>query len=591
MIKNSKKGAVMIMIVLFFIVLSTTLLVGVSYPISNQIKGTGEFLKSKETFNIADSQIENALYRFNKGKSDAPTDINLLGATATAILTDIGNERNIVVQGTKSFFERYIKAIFKTDIGTSFNYGLQVGSGGLYMDGSAKINGNVYANGDIVGISGTQWSQQNEIKGSVVSATLSNSTELLSIYDVSASSSHFSFGLNNNNQDIAQSFIAATTTPINEIHFYIKKTGTPANAVVKIVNDNNGNPGPTVLTSGTLNSLTVTNSFAYVPVVMSSQFSMMVGNTYWIIIDNPSNDNNKYYSLIAYSDYYTDGNTKQGRFVNNLSNIGSGNIDFNMKIFVGGDKGSISGVKIGSSASDEAWAHNINNTTVSGSLFCQNGAGNNKSCDMSRPEPVSAPYPISQANIDEWKSQAEAGGATSSIIIDGSKVRTFGPIKINGDLIIENSGKLYITGPIYVAGDVIVSGSGKIYVDQSLGSASVNIISDGLIKIEGSGGIYGSGVSGSYVVLNSLLSCDGYSNCSSNPAIHISGSAGSVVLNAPNGAVKLEGSAKIKAGVSKMLIMDGSTIVDYESGLTSVNFTSGPSGSWVKQSWKEVLGW
>jgi hypothetical protein len=37
--------------------------------------------------------------------------------------------------------------------------------------------------------------------------------------------------------------------------------------------------------------------------------------------------------------------------------------------------------------------------------------------------------------------------------------------------------------------------------------------------------------------------------------------------------------------------MSGTAHLTYESGLADVNFTSGPSGSWVKQSWKEVLGW
>ena len=163
-------------------------------------------------------------------------------------------------------------------------------------------------------------------------------------------------------------------------------------------------------------------------------------------------------------------------------------------------------------------------------------------------------------------------------------------MRINGDLNISQSGKLYITGPIYVTGMVSVTGSGKIFVDPSLDSASGLIISEGLINIGGSGGIYGSGQPGSYVLLNSMRSCTDYTNCNNNPAISISGSAGSVVLNTPNGAIKLSGSAKIKAGSSKMLIMDGSTSVEYETGLTNINFTTGPSGSWIKKLWSEVLG-
>jgi hypothetical protein len=49
MIKKNvnQDGAAMIIVVLFFIIISTTLLIGISNPISNQIKGTNEFLFSK----------------------------------------------------------------------------------------------------------------------------------------------------------------------------------------------------------------------------------------------------------------------------------------------------------------------------------------------------------------------------------------------------------------------------------------------------------------------------------------------------------------------------------------------------------------
>ncbi len=583
-IKNTQKGAIMIVMVLFLIIISSAMLIGISYPVSNQVKGTSEYLKSKETFDIADSQIENSLYRFNKGKNDAPTDIYLMGATATAELVEIGGDKSVTVKGSKNIFERYIQSVFTKGEGTSFNYGLQVGSGGLYMDGSAKVIGNIYANGDIVGLSGTQWSQQNEITGTAIAATLSNPVESISIYNNSAGTT-FDIGRTNSNQDIAQSFVAATTTSINEIQIYIKKTGLPANATVKIVNNDNGNPGSTVLTSGTLISTLTTNSFAYVPVVMNTSVNLVNGNTYWIVIDVSSNDNNDYYSLRVYDNQFPDFVSKQGRFVNNLIDTTPNTLDFDMKILVGGDKGIISGIK-----ATEAWANVVNNSTVSGTIYCQIGSGNNKSCNTSKSDPVTAPYPVSDANISEWKSWAESGGATSTVNIDSSDTVYLGPMRINGDLNISQSGKLYITGPIYVTGMVSVTGSGKIFVDPSLDSASGLIISEGLINIGGSGGIYGSGQPGSYVLLNSMRSCTDYTNCNNNPAISISGSAGSVVLNTPNGAIKLSGSAKIKAGSSKMLIMDGSTSVEYETGLTNINFTTGPSGSWIKKLWSEVLG-
>ena len=588
--KTNQSGAAMIIVVLFFVIVSVTLLIGVSNPIANQIKSTNELILSKSSYNIADSQTENALYRFNKGKNDAPTDITVLGSTARAILTELNNERNLVVNGDQGFFDRYVKANFKTDAGTSFNYGMQTGDGGLQMSGSAHIIGNVYANGDIIGNGGPGWST-TYITGSAISATLSNPTESLIISSSTAPSYVYTFDKSNTYQDMAQSFVTSTTTPISEIIFYIKKTGLPPNSTVKIVNNNGGVPGSTVITSGTLNSSSVTNTFAYIPVVMTTSVSLSANTTYWIVLDNTTIGSNDSYSLLSYNNVYTDGNAKQGKFGGNFSNFATSTLDFDLKILVGGDKGTISGVQVGTSGTGDAWANTVNNTIASGKIYCQNGSGNSKNCDNTRSDPVSAPYPISQANIDDWKDQAILGGSTTTITITDDKVRTLGPIKINGNLTVNGSGKLYITGPVYITGNVVFDGNSRTYADSSLGSASVNIVSDGSIYVGSSAKIYGSGQSGSYIILNSTKTCTDVSNCSSNPSIIIDGDAGAIVLNTLSGAVKLSGSAAIKAVVAKMIIMSGDTSVNYESGLADMNFTSGPSGSWTVKSWKEVLGW
>jgi hypothetical protein len=504
-------------------------------------------------------------------------------------LTDIGDVKSLVVEGGKYFFNRYIKTELKTDTGTSFNYGMQTGDGGLQMSGSSHIIGNVYANGDIVGNGGPGWAT-TYITGSAISATLSNPIESIVISSSTATGFIYPFGITNTNQDIAQSFVTSTTTSISEIIFYIKKTGLPANATIKIVNNNSGVPGSTVIASGSLNSSTVTTSFAYVPVFMTSSVSLALNSTYWIVIDNSSNNASNYYSLMSYDGVYASGNTKQGRFGNSMTNLATTTLDFDLKIKVGGDKGTISGVKVGTIGTGEAWANTVVNTIASGNIYCQNGSGNNKVCNNSRIDPVSAPYPISQGNIDEWKEQAALGGSTTTVNIEGIAVRKLGPIKINGNLIVSASGKLYLTGPVYVTGNVQFEGNSRTYVDSSLGASSVNVISDGSIKVGGSAKIYGSGQSGSYVVLNSTKSCTDVSNCSSSPSIIIEGDAGAIVLNTLTGSVKLSGSAAIKAVVAKMILMEGDTSVNYESGLADMNFTSGPSGSWTVQSWKEVLG-
>ncbi len=592
---TGEKGAAMIIVVLFFIILSTTLLIGISAPISNQIKGTNEFLTSKSSYSIADSQAENAMYRFNKGKTDAPTDLTLLGATASAVLTNVGGDKSLVVEGSKSIFDRYIKAIFRTGDGIAFNYGLQLGNGGLVMEGSAHVNGNVYANGDISGNGGSGW-YTTYISGTAIAATVANPTLSLSVSTTTQTLTAFPFGQTNTNQDIAQSFVAGTTTAISQINLYIKKTGTPANVTVKIVNNNSGVPGSTLITSGTLSASTVTTSYAYVPTLMSSAVALASGTTYWIVLDTASNNASSYYSLATYTNVYSAGATKQGRFGTSFADLSPTTQDFDFSVWVGGDAGSITNMGVGTSGTGDAWANTITNTKVTGNLYCQSGSGNTnssgsaKACDTSRADPVSVSYPVSDANIAEWEADATAGGSTSTISIAGTATRSLGPIKINGNLTVTASGNLNITGPIYVTGNVVIDGNSDVAVDSTLSNSSAVITADGSITIGTSGDITGAG-SNSYLVFNSDKTCTTTANCTSNPSIIVSGDAGAIILNTLNGGVSLAGSATVKAVVAKQLYMNGSTAVNYEAGLADVNFTSGPSGAWTKQSWKEVLGW
>lgn len=584
-----QKGAAVLIVVLFFVILSTTLLIGVSMPIVQQIENASDFFASKKGYTVAEAQAENTLYRFNKGRSDAPTVLSVLGSEASATLMDIGEDKQVSIEGIFGEFERFIQARFQKDAGVSFNYGLQTGIGGLEMSGSSYITGNVYSNGDVVGNGGSGW-YTTYITGSLTAATVSNPVSHVENIASSTPSHTFNFGLTNTNQDFAQSFTLSTTTPITEVHVYLKKVGAPVNATVKIVGNSGTSPGSSVIMSGTLNSALVTSVYAYVPVFMTTNVSLSAG-TYWFIVDVPSNNASNYYVAGMNNSTYS-GNTKQGRTPSTWTNLSPTTTDVGFKIYVGGDSGSITGMGVGTSGTGDAWARSVTNTTVTGSLFCQTGSGNNKSCNTSKADPVPAALPIASSNLDEWKDLATSGGATSSMVIGGTAVRTFGPLKINGNLKIEGSGRLNITGPIYVTGNVEVGGNGKIYVDSSMGSQSGIIVADGTVILEGSGGIYGSGSAGSYVVVATASSCPGGSNCASggSNALKISGAAGSVVLSVPEGTAELEGSVGIKSLVAKKVKMSGTSHIIYESGLADISFTTGPSGSWTVSSWKESLG-
>ncbi len=584
---KTNRGAAILIVVLFFVIISVTLLTAVSGPVGYQIRNTSDFLKSKQSYSVADAQTENTLYRLNKGKSDAPAILSLLGATATASLVDVGNQKEISIQGVLGDFQRFVKARFKQDSGVSFNYGLQTGIGGLTMSGSSKIIGNVYSNGDVVGDGGSGWAN-TEITGSVTSANASNPIAHVDNISGFEPTYSYSFGSTTASQDFSQSIRVSTTTAVTELFFTLKKTGNPANATVKIVSNNlNNTPGTTVLMSGVLNSSLVTSLYSNVPVVITAPAPLYSATTYWLVIDVPSADASNYYTIGLNDSIYTDGTVKVGSMGGVWTSITPTTADAYFKIFVGGNTGTISGMKIGTAANGSAWARTVKNVMVNGSLYCQAGTGNNKSCDTSKADPSAASMPISSGNLDQWIIDAAAGGSTTTVTVDGSNTRIMGPIKINGDLTITASGKLYIKGPIYVTGNVFVGGSGKIFVDSSMGSASGIIVSDGWINLNGSGGVYGSGAPNSYVVMATKSICP--VGCTS-PAVLVSGSAGSVVISAPNGTVSFIGSATVKSVVAKTMTMSGSTEINYDSGLVDLDFTSGPSGSWKVDTWKEVIG-
>lgn len=582
---KTNQGAAILIVVLFFVILSITLLTGVVGPVGFQIRNTADFLNSKQSYSVADAQAENTLYRLNKGKTDAPGVLALLGATATASLVDIGDQKEISVQGTLGEFQRFVKARFRQDTGVAFNYGLQTGIGGLTMTGSSKIVGNVYSNGDVIGSGGPGWAS-TEITGSVTAANASNPDAHINNISGSAPAYSYSFGSTTASQDFSQSFVIGTTTPVTELTLTLKKTGSPANATVKIVNNASGVPGTTVLMSGVLNSSLVTSLYSDVPVVITTPAALSSGTTYWLVIDVPSANASNYYTIGLNNSVYTNGIVKVGSHGGSWASILPVTSDAYFKLFVGGNTGTISGMKIGTAANGSAWARTVNNVMVNGSLYCQAGTGNNKSCDTTKADPSAAAMPISNGNLDQWIDDATAGGATTTVTIGGSNTRTMGPIKINGNLTVTASGKLYITGPIYVTGNVTVDGSGKIFVDSSLGSASGVIVSDGWVNLGGSGGVYGSGAPNSYVIIATKSTCP--VGCGTTPAISVSGSAGSVVVSAPDGTVSFTGSAGVKSVVAKTMTMSGSTEINYDSGLADLDFTSGPSGSWTVDTWKEV---
>jgi len=248
-----------------------------------------------------------------------------------------------------------------------------------------------------------------------------------------------------------------------------------------------------------------------------------------------------------------------------------------------GVSGLIDNIDVGQGGVGDAIAHTVRDSVIAGNLFCQTGSGNNKACDTSQADPASVAMPITQAMMDEWKSDAELGETTVGDVTISSPT-VLGPKKITGNLAINED--VTITGTIYVVGNITTNNGAQVTLDSSYGPTGGIIITDGRVTLSNNVEFFGSGSSGSYVLLVTTSVCP--TGCSGLNALEILNNVGAILVSAQNGTVHLNNNVELNEVVGYKIIIDNSAEVNYTSGLASASFTSGPSGGWDIKSWKEV---
>lgn len=219
------------------------------------------------------------------------------------------------------------------------------------------------------------------------------------------------------------------------------------------------------------------------------------------------------------------------------------------------------------------------NTTVSGTSY------------PNSPDQAEVELPISDAQIDEWKAQAAAGGVITTCDGQGDYVvnsnMSLGPIKIECDLVVKStSATLTVTGPIWVEGNITTQTGPTIRIDPALGNENVAIIADnptdqtgsGLISVGQSTVFQGSGAANSFVFLisqNRSAELGG-----STVAIAMAQGASALVAYAAHGLLTLSQSVSVKEATGYKIALSQSANVVYDTGLPSTVFESGPGGSW-----------
>ncbi len=594
---NQNGGQAMLIAVIFFLFISLTIILGITVPVVNHIKEVTLSSNSKQSYVLAEALNEDAYYRLNHNKNLSSTfSLSLNGASSTATVTTSGPNKQVFSVGLDNKISRSVSTTFNQGAGVSFNYGVQAGQGGFILNGGSRVNGNVYANGDIVATNGVV------ITGSAVAA---NSVALSADQvnnSPSTPSSSINFRDSATTQDLAQSFQVSTSTPINKVQFYLKKTGSPADATVKIVSDSSGSPSTNDLfllapsgSDGTLLSSQVGTTYTWVNVVFPTNISLTAGTTYWLVIDNGANNASNYYTIGANSNGYANGVGRNGKY-SGTWNASSG-LDAYFQIYLGGLTSTIGGntyvggVNVGTGSVGDAWAHDVEGASVAGTIYCQIGNHNNKTCDTSRGDPSPVGLPVSDANILQWKTDAAGGTIINGNVTIGFAGTTTGPTKINGNLTINGGGTLTLTGGVWVTGNITVSNGAKVTLSPSYGASSGILLSDGWINLTGGGALSGSGTTGSYLMVLTTSACPNSGNCSGSPsnnALTVTGGAGAVVVNAQNGTLELSGGSGLKEATANLIVDTGGATLTYDSGLANQNFVSGPSGAWNVASWQEV---
>jgi hypothetical protein len=167
-IQKNTKGNVMIITTMLFIAITLSMSFGLVMPVISAFANAKNDIKTKASYALAESGVEDAYYRIAKSKNIGTTNVLVLGSTtATTTVTDISaTQKQIKSISVLSSLNRIAIAMVSKAATVNLFYGAIIGSGGLTMQGGQQINGGVYANGPVL-VTGSSAT----ITGALVSTT------------------------------------------------------------------------------------------------------------------------------------------------------------------------------------------------------------------------------------------------------------------------------------------------------------------------------------------------------------------------------------------------------------------------------------
>lgn len=590
----NQSGQVFILatVVLVLLMMSTLLIIGNSLHFSQNSKYS---LESIQATNIAEAGVDKAVASLNAtGGSYTGESETMLGqgSYSVTIVSENANIKIIYATGylpnkTNPKVKRTIKVVASKGIGTSFVYGIQVGEGGMDLNSNNIIEGSVYSNGPIY------MNSNNEVTGDVWVATTPATTADQETSCTGVNCTDYIFGKTFSGEqrlDVAQSFMPSISERLNKVSIKIRKIGTPSDATVRILADDNGKPKKSsVLATGMLYSNLVSGTASFVDITFDQNPQLEVDRTYWLMVDTSSNTDNYWMWENDTVQSYTRGVPKWSPNWN-TGNPTWNNIvgDLSFKVYLGGTINSLDGNST-DTIRGNVHANTIQDVKIKGDAYYQtiiNSQVDGNSYPGS-PDPPPKAFPISQGNIDEWTRQAELAGVEvgDRIYGQGTCPVVIESKKIVGNVTFDTNCTATLKSPIWITGDLTISSSNNLKLDQSYGSSSGLIVVDGKVQVGSNNKLEGTGIGSSFFMVLSTFD----SRVNGIPAVKIVSNGNTGVFYADRGIIEPGSNNSFKELTAWKIRLATNTTINYETGMSSAFFTSGPSGSYslVKGSYQE----
>jgi hypothetical protein len=447
----------------------------------------------------------------------------------------------------------------------------------------------VYASGPVTGASQTK----SLIDGN---ATISSGIQADSVASSTLCQADEDMGKSGSRNDFAQSFVAGSSTPLSKVRLMFKRTGSPnKDPIVSIVTDNSGSPATTALASQSFSVSVISTSYTEVEAVFSSPASLVVGLTYWIVVDsNDGTNGSKYFTWCrSAADNYAVGSAK---YKDDWTTAGSWTAitgDLAFKLYYGLGESQLASLRVTGAAK----ADTLSDVKIDGDAYFQSTSSVTilGVSYPSSPTPPQVPMPISSTTIAQWKNDAQAGSIITGNY-NASNTTSLGPVKITGNLTMDPGTDLTITGTIYVLGTVDLENLANVHCAFDYGTRSCIIMSDSSIEVSPNVTLGGSGVSGSFLMLLSTktgcLGSGGTGCATGDSAIHVANNSNGAIYYSTDSAIDIHNNVTVTAVVGYFLHLNNGAKVVYDPAIAQIVFAPNATSSvslWNVDRWREGI--